>query len=167
MIKSIVNGKEVKMEKMSIVGTLSGANVDKITGILEALLTIDELKKVQGFEEDCKYIRENLPNQEKTDKYSEARDRILRAVRNHGIPRRGHLDDTAKKLIEKFRGEYRRLLDDASIAESFGVVLAHYGEGEHNPRYEAHLNHLNGAIINARSTDTRKSQARYGLAKLV
>jgi len=160
MISAIIGGKEVKMKKTDVIRIIAERDRELLLSALELMMQSEELKKVAGFADNCEFAYYRI--QENQDKcvYEKALGDVQRVIENHGIPKKGHLNDYARILLSKLDSpEYASLLGDSLVAISYGKVRAHLRDHQHAEDYEAHLNHLNAVIKQAEKANPRKNSA--------
>ena len=164
MIKTFIQGKEVCMRKRDIVAALS--SLEDLEGLKKAVEHIQEnpeLQRLEKFEDYCKFVLNPLKKTTALDEkqrrnyectYSSTLEKLRIIVEDHGIPRRGHLNQHAEELLKAMESEkYRHLLDDEQVAISFGKVVAHVRDWKHDEKYETYLHHLH-ELINLPKEDT-------------
>lgn len=159
MIKTTIDGKEVRIKKSEILKALTEGSRTEVVGALEILMGVEELKKVDKFYDHCEFTAHKIAENQKPMVYESYLQKIKIAIENHGIPQRGHLDDHASRLLrEPAFAKYMEFgekqieilkkstdeakIKEAMIAESVYIVRTHYHEGQHSQDYEMHLNHL-------------------------
>lgn len=149
----IANGKKQLRKKSEIVAALSDElNLSAIKAAIEHIRENPELQRIKEFTGNCDYVLQHITLAEKKtadeiEKYAIVYSEILATIRmnveDNGIPRKGHLDDTAKNLLQKLESkELSHLLDDPQTAISYGKVKAHYRDWQHSQDYEGHLHNL-------------------------
>lgn len=167
----IANKHGVLMKKSEIVRRLSEKDAESIRTAIEHIQHNEELLRVKRFDDYCKFILQKIIEESKlpTEKarmqyrgaYNEYIKKVKVIIENHGVPRKGHLDDYATQIINLLESEkYRYLLDVyPAVRLSYVKVKNHAHEPKHSIDYERHLNHLNEILSHAeaeRSLEARR-----------
>jgi len=154
----IANKKGELMKKADIVKYLSERDAEGIRLAINHIKDNEELQRVKNFDDYCKFILKKIDEESelKTDKekmrYRGVYDGFIKKVRiiieNHGLPRKGHLDDQANQIIHTIESDaYRHLLEIyPAVRESYLIVRNHTHEPKHALEYEKRLNHLKSAL---------------------
>jgi len=158
----IANGRKELRRKSDIVAALSDElNLKAIKSAIEHIQDNPELQRVGGFIDNCAYVLQHINlaekmNPVKRESYAAAYDKILdrikMTVEDYGIPRKGHLNDEAKNLLQTLESpEFSYLLDNPQTAISYGKVRAHYRGWNYTKDYEGHLHNLYAIVKKAKS----------------
>ena len=160
MLTATIDGQEVKMKKADVIRILYGEDKEKIIEALKSLEKVEELARVEKFRSDCEFAYRRMEENHDNMVYTAALKRIRTAVENHGIPRQGHLNDQAKRILSELDSpSYSHLLSSPKVRESYDLVESHFREYKHSKGYEMHLNHLFGVLTVAKKQEKHRTEA--------
>ena len=174
----ITNHDGKSMKKADIVQYLTEKDVEKIKLAVEHIQTNGELQRVDNFENYCEFIltkiKEELEIQEETSELTQRARTQYRGiyegyikkvrviVENHGIPKKGHLDDRATQIIHLLESDkYKHLLKVyPSVKESYEIINNPKQKEWHTKDYEKSLNHLNDTLAHAQAERALESRMK-------